>query len=224
VCEILVVTSADPKPFSAVVDAARAMEYYGSANFGGGVAWLAGGRIERYRSVGRLSDEPEAAERLADVRSTHFLVHVRRPSKLSTIQIADTQPFLSNDENIAFAHNGRFVAEDEFRPTYADRLSGAADSEVGFVMFQDLVAAGAPMVEALETVHSKLGGRANLAALDTHGQVALYSSYDGNRMWVFRNGDSTVAATELHSADNSLFELVFPQASQRRQIEGPGTL
>ena len=200
------------------------MEYYGSANFGWGVAWLAGDRIDRYRSIGRLSDEPEAAERLAEVHSTHFLVHVRRPSKLSTIQMADTQPFVDDEQSVAFAHNGRFIAEDEFRPAYADRLAGAADSEVGFVMFQDLVAAGAPMVEALETVHSKLGGRANLAALDTDGQVALYSSYDGNRMWTFRNGDTTVAATELHSSDTSLFDLVFPDATDRRVIEGSGTL
>jgi predicted glutamine amidotransferase len=224
VCEILVVTSATPMTFSTVVDSARAMEYYGSANFGWGVAWLDGGRVERYRSVGRLSNEPEVAQRLASVRSTHFLVHFRRPSKLSTIQMADTQPFLDDAETLAFAHNGRFIEEDEYRPTYADRLSGAADSEVGFVMFQDLLAAGAPMAEALETVHSKLGGRANLAALDGDGQVALYSSYDGNRLWTFRDGDTMVAATELHSADDSLFELVFPRATERRAVEGSGTL
>jgi hypothetical protein len=125
---------------------------------------------------------------------------------------------------VAFAHNGRFLEELEYRPTYADRLSGAADSEVGFVMFQDLLAAGAPMREALETLHSKLGGRANLVALHDDGEVALYSSYDGNRLWTFRDGDTTMAATELHSPDDSLFDLIFPSATERSVVEGSAIL
>ncbi|HXY43725.1 MAG TPA: class II glutamine amidotransferase [Acidimicrobiales bacterium] len=223
-CEILVVTGAAPRTFSTVVDSARSMEYYGSANFGWGVAWLENGRVEHYRSVGRLRDEADAAERLGPIESTHFLVHFRRPSKLSTIQMADTQPFLDEGHALAFAHNGRFVEEAEYRPTYADHLLGAADSEVGFAMFQDLLAAGAPMGEALETVHSKLGGRANLVAMDSDGRVALYSSYEGNRLWTFRDGDAMMAATELHSPDGSLFDLIFPNATKRRVVEGSGTL
>ena len=38
------------------------------------------------------------------------------------------------------------------------------------------------------------------------------------------DGDTMVAATELHSADDSLFELVFPRATERRAVEGSGTL
>ena len=223
-CEILVVKSATPSAFSTLVESARAMEYYGSANFGWGVAWLEGGRVERYRSIHRLSDEEDAAERLGPIESTHFLVHFRRPSKLSTIQMADTQPFVDDAHSLAFTHNGRFVEEGEYRPTYSDRLSGAADSEIGFVMFQDLVAAGATMGDALKTVHSKLGGRANLVSLGCDGEVALHSDYEGNRLWTFWDGDAVVAATELHSPDGSLFDLIFPHATERRVVEGSGTL
>jgi hypothetical protein len=41
-------------------------------------------------------------------------------------------------------------------------------------------------------------------------------------MWHFRLGDAELASTDLHSADNSVFDLVFPAATDRELIE-PGT-
>jgi glutamine phosphoribosylpyrophosphate amidotransferase len=220
----LIVKSKTPRSFSEFKEQGRMMEYYGSAKFGWGVAWLESGRVRRYRSLGQLADDPKDANFLNDVKSTHFLMHFRRPSKLSTVQIEDTQPFLNDEETIAFVHNGYFANEAEYRPTYADRCRGAADSEIGFLMFQDLVVAGVPMDEAMQVVYSKLGGSANLAALDSDGVVALYSNNHGNRLWTFRVDDAVIAATQLHSSDNSLFDLVFPNSSERSIVEGRATL
>jgi glutamine phosphoribosylpyrophosphate amidotransferase len=149
------------------------------------------------------------------------VVHFRRPSRLSTIQLADTQPFVDDAGSVAFAHNGRFTEELEYRPAYVDRLVGAADSEVGFLMFLDLLGAGVPAVESMQIVHSKLGGNANLAALDGGGEIAIYSKYPGNRCWTFRLGEARVAATELHSPDGSLFELIF---TERAVVDGGARL
>jgi len=223
-CEIFAVKWPEPRPFSAIAQHARAVEHYGQANFGWGVAWLDGSRVQRYRSVGRLADDAADAEFLADVMSTDFVVHFRRPSRLSTIQLADTQPFVDDAHSVAFAHNGRFAQEPEYRPAYVDRLVGAADSEVGFLMFVDLLAAGVPAVESMQTVHSKLGGNANLVSLDRDGEITIYSRYEGNRCWAFRLGDGSAAATELHSPDGSLFDLIFSDATERRVVEGGARL
>jgi predicted glutamine amidotransferase len=223
-CEILAIKWPAPRSFSEIRPQARAMEHYGQANFGWGVAWLEAGRVRRYRSVGRLGDDAADAEFLKDVVSTHFVVHFRRPSRLSTIQLADTQPFVDDEHSVAFAHNGRFTEELEYRFAYAGRLTGAADSEVGFLMFLDLLRAGVPSVESMQIVHSKLGGKANLVSLDAAGEVAIFSEYDGNRFWMFRLGDASVAATELHSPDGSLFDLIFAGASERQVVEGGGRL
>lgn len=223
-CEILVVRSKTPRSFLEFREQARTMEYYGSAKFGWGVAWLESGQVRRYRSMGQLADDAKDADFLNDVKSTHFLMHFRRPSKLSTVQIEDTQPFMDHEQTIAFVHNGRFTNEMEYRPAYVDRCVGAADSEIGFLMFEDLVAAEVAMDESMQIVHSKLGGPANLAAINSDGGIALYSSNVGNQLWTFRIDDVVMAATQLHSSDNSLFDLVFPDSTERKAVEGRETL
>jgi len=174
--------------------------------------------------MGQLADDAKDANFLNDVESTHFLIHFRRPSMLSTVQIENTQPFMNEEQTIAFVHNGRFVNELEYRPTYADRCVGAADSEVGFLMFEDLVGEGMPMTESMQIVHSRLGGPANLAAINSDGDIALYSSNVANQLWTFRMDDVVMAATQLHSTDNSLFDLVFPDSTDRRTVIGGATL
>jgi predicted glutamine amidotransferase len=224
VCEILAVRWPEPTPFSALAGWARNMEYYGSGRFGWGVAWLDGGRVARHRSPGSMGDDPAVEGDLAAVTSTEFLVHFRRPTLLSTIQVADTQPFLSYDQDLAFCHNGLFTEAGSYRPQYAGRLAGAADSEVGFCMLQDQVEAGTPICDALAIVHSKLGGNANLATLDSQGVLALFSKHERNQFWTFRLGDADVAATELHSPDGSLFNLIFSGASDRAVVDESAVL
>lgn len=200
------------------------MEYYGSGNFGWGVAWLADGKVHRHRNAGRLDHDEAVAGHLSSVRSTAFLVHFRRPSLLSTIHLDNTQPFVTGGADLAFCHNGLFTEDDAYRPAYAERLAGTADSEIGFCMLQDMVESGIPICDALAIVHSKLGGKANLATLDGRGVLALYSSHERNRFWTFRVGDADVAATELHSPDDSLFSLIFTDATDRAVVQESAVL
>jgi predicted glutamine amidotransferase len=223
-CEILAVRWPEPRPFSDVTAWARAMEYYGSSKFGWGVAWVADGEVRVYRDIGRFEDDEAVATRLSAVTSSTFLVHFRRPTLLSTIQLADTQPFLTADHDLAFCHNGLFTEHEAYRGAYRGRLAGAADSEVGFCMFTDIAASGVPVPDALAIVHSKLGGNANMATLDRTGEVTLYSGNARNRFWTFRHGDARVAATELHSPDGSLFSLIFTGAASRTAVSESAVL
>jgi predicted glutamine amidotransferase len=219
VCEILAVKWPEPRPFSAIAGWARAMEYYGSGRFGWGVAWLDKDHVARHRDPGSMGADEAVGGTLASVTSTEFLVHFRRPTLLSTIQIADTQPFLTDRQDLAFCHNGLFTEAEAYRAEYAGRLSGAADSEVGFCMLQDVIESGTPTCDALAIVHSKLGGNANLATLGSDGVLTLFSKHERNQFWTFRIGDAEIAATELHSPDGSLFNLIFTGAADRAVVD-----
>jgi hypothetical protein len=225
-CEILAVKWPEPRPFSAVADWARAMEHYGSGRFGWGVAWLdekpggeAGGRVRVHIDTGQMAADQAVDGALGGVESTRFLIHFRRPTLLSTIQLADTQPFVMENNDLAFCHNGLFADHAAFRPAYAGRLKGAADSQIGFCMLQDMAGEGIPVCDALAIVHAKLGGNANLATLDTQGDIALFSRHGTNRFWTFALGEAQIAATELHSPDDSLFTLIFPGADRRAVVD-----
>jgi Glutamine amidotransferases class-II len=224
-CEILAVKWPEPRPFSAVAQWARAMEFYGSGRFGWGVAWLdegaAGepGRVRVHVDTGQMAADEAVAGQLGAVESTRFLVHFRRPTLLSTIQLADTQPFVMENNELAFCHNGLFAEREAFRPVYAGRMKGSADSQIGFYMLQDMVGDGVPVCDALAIVHAKLGGNANLATLDDTGAIALFSRHETNRFWTFRMGEVQIAATELHSPDDSLFTLIFPGADRQAVVD-----
>jgi predicted glutamine amidotransferase len=215
-CEILAVRFPEPRPFAAIAGWARAMEFYGSGRFGWGVAWrdlsAGDGTVRAHRDTGQLALDPAVTGWLARVESTEFLVHSRRPTLLSTIQLADTQPFVTPDSGLAFCHNGLFRDREAYRAQYAGRLAGGADSEIGFCMLQDVIASGVPVVDALGLVHAKLNGNANLATLAADGTISLFSRHETNRFFTFSYGDAKIAATELHSPDDSVFRLVFSEA------------
>ncbi len=219
-CEILTVSWPDPRSFTELAGWARLIEHYGQGHFGWGVAWLEDGAVHHYRDPGRMTADPDGLDYLATVSSTRFLLHFRRPSKLSTIGLPDTQPFLDDDRTLAFVHNGGFALEREHRPEYADRLAGKADSELGWVMLQDLLETGVSLPDGLAMIHAKLGGSANLVTLDSEGTFVAYCGYPGNRFWRFRLDGAEMAATQLHSADDSLFDLVFTGATDRSTFEG----
>jgi predicted glutamine amidotransferase len=223
-CEIFAVHWERPTPFSTVMPWARKVEYYGLGNFGWGVAWLEGGQVQHYRYEGRLSEDENADRALAEVSSTHYLVHFRRPNRLSTVQLADTQPFLSDDGRFAFCHNGSFTGEAEFRGRFAGRLEGKADSEVGFRVFEELLGQGVGPEDALARTYEQLHGTANLGYLGAEGDLVLFNAYPRNLFHRFRVDGAEVAATELHSPDDSLFRLVFPTATDRHVITGAEAL
>lgn len=217
-CEILAAAFPEPRPFAEVADAVSKLEVYGLGGFGWGVAWLDRRGVELRRGTGRYVDEGATDEGLLATASTRWLVHLRRPSRLSTVALADTQPFVDG-HRMAFCHNGFLAQAEELRPRYQGRLAGRADSEVGWVYFQDRIAAGSSPEVALTETDRTFGGRVNFGYLGADGTLAVYNRNDDNAMWSFRIGDADMAASALHSADESVFDFVFPDATCRRLVE-----
>ncbi len=226
-CELLVATFDEPRPFAHVAPVASGLEQLGVAGFGWGVAWLEeaagadGGTVRVVRGLGRYADEGHRNYTLMEQVSRRFMVHLRRPSQLSTVQMADTQPFLDAARS-AWCHNGYLDRADELRGRYEGRLLGRADSEVGWQFFLDRRAEGVEPLDALCAVDDEFGGKVNLAYLGADGELCVYSRNETNRMWTFRLDDALMAATDLHSADSSLFDLVVPRATDRELVD-PGT-
>lgn len=221
-CEVLLVAwpGDAPEPFARVLPWAIEMERYGVAGFGWGVAWLGGdGRVHGTKHPTRLSEDRHAREAIWDVTSARFLVHLRRPNRLSTIQPEDTQPFLQADGGFAFCHNGFFARADELRPAMGGRLAGRADSEVGFRLFEDLLRRGLEPPEALASAHRELQGTANMGYLGSDGLLLGFSDYGaGNVFWRFAHEGAAMAATSLHSMDETVFDLVFTGATGAEQL------
>jgi predicted glutamine amidotransferase len=217
-CEVLAVAWPEAERFSRILPWARELERLGVAGFGWGVAWLEGGRVQGYRCPRGLAEDAEGVNAMSSIRSTRFLVHLRRPNKLSTVQLADTQPFVEGEGRFAFCHNGYFERHDKFRPQLVGRLQGRADSEVGFRLFEDLLGPGLEPGKALAETHRRLEGDANLGYLGSDGELLVHAANPQNPVWRFEVGGAKVAATSLHSTDSSLFDLLFSDASHRKEI------
>ena len=212
---------------SEVLPVAAQIERLGIAGFGWGIAWHdpTTGQVQRYRSPTALRDDPEAfASQLGSTRADAALVHLRRPNQLSTVGLADTQPFYSQRHGCAFAHNGDFVHHERLRPQYLERslLQGKADSEVGFRLFEDeldQVKGEQRAEQALRRVYTKLEGRANLLALMPDGSLTAYAQCEDNWMFTCQTGSLNVVVTALYSWDQSVFDLVLRDARQIRHME-----
>lgn len=212
---------------SEVLPLAAHIERLGIAGFGWGIAWHdpASGQVQCYRSPAALRDDPEAsAPALLNTRVDTALIHLRRPNQLSTVGLADTQPFYSQRHGCAFAHNGDFTHHERWRPLYLEQglLQGKADSEVGFRLFEDELdqITGVQRAEqALRQVYTKLEGRANLLALMPDGSLAGYAQCEDNWMFTCQVGSLNVVVTALYSWDQSVFDLVLRDARQMRRME-----
>jgi len=218
-CEMLLVTAAEPFRLDAVWDLVERMERYGVAGFSWGAAWVtSAGRLDAHRSTCPFRDDPVATS-VGARESTALLVHLRRPSKLSTIGPADTQPFVDPDGRFAFAHNGNFERYLPLRRELVERgrIRGRADSEVGQRVLEDVWAVASPR-DALEGLHEALGGRANLMTLGPDGRAAAYAGNEENPLFRFRLGSLRVVSTALYSIDRSLFQLAAPGARDRSVV------
>lgn len=216
-CEVLAAAWESPQDFKRLHERVCLLEIYGLGGFGWGVAWLGeDGEVRVERGLGRFVDEAASSEAMA-ARSTRFLVHLRRPNKLSTVQYADTQPF-HRDGKMAFCHNGFLDRAEALRPSYLDRLEGGADSEVGWCFFQDRVDEGVDPLDALREVDETFQGKVNLGYLDRSGTLAVYSDNVANAMWRFSADGADMASTAVHSDDDSIFTLVNPDATEPRLI------
>ena len=123
-------------------------------------------------------------------------------------------PALKTPRN-SFLPYGRQVIEDDDIAAVVEALRG------------DLLTTGpfiARFEQALARTHEQLSGNANLGYLGSDGELVVFNAYPNNRFHRFRVDGALVAATELHSADDSLFQLVFPAATDRRVISGAESL
>jgi glutamine phosphoribosylpyrophosphate amidotransferase len=222
-CEHYIARAAEPFRLDELWPFAARLERYGMAGFGWGAAWLTGdGGLSSHRDIRAFRDDPAARE-LGAVETTSALVHLRRPSKLSTLQLADTQPFADPRGRFAFSHNGdlRDYREHRRRFQAEGRIAGRADTEVGARWLEDAWDSCPSPAAALTALHETFGGEANLAAIDRTGLVVLYAGNTENPVFAFRLGRIGIVSTALYSLDRSLFQLAATGATGRRLVR-PG--
>jgi predicted glutamine amidotransferase len=234
-CEMLAIQETIPGARFALRDLlplAAGLERLGIAGFGWGIAWhdATAGQVFHYRSAAALRDDPEASSpRLREARADVAIIHLRRPNQLSTVGLADTQPFYSQRHGCAFAHNGDFARHESLRSHYLEQgmLQGKADSEIGFRLFEEKLASAAGerrAEDALRQVYAALGGRANLLALLADGTLAAYAHCEDNWMFTCQLPSWQVIATALYSWDHSVFDLVLQQAKHIHRMEAGESL
>src|SRR5207244_13028429 len=80
------------------------------------------------------------------------------------------------------------------------------------------LAAGEPAIEAIPEVHQKVGWRSNFGFLSQDETLLVYGGNPANAFWRFGLEGAQVAATQVHSDDLSLFDLLFDRADRRRQV------
>ena len=223
-CEQFIARAADPFRLDELWPFTDRLERFGMAGFGWGAAWLAPtGAIESYRNVAAFRDDA-GRDAIGAHETTSVLVHVRRPSKLSTRQLPDTQPFVDPGGRYAFSHNGDLsdiaLARERFQSE--GRIAGRADTEVGARWLEDAWDDCPSPGAALRELHARFRGQANLATLDGSGLVVHYAGNTENPVFAFRLGAIGVASTGIYSIDRSLFTRVAPGATERRLVR-PGS-
>jgi glutamine phosphoribosylpyrophosphate amidotransferase len=219
-CEHFVARADEPFRIDELWPFAERLERFGIAGFGWGAAWLrADGRLDSYRDVRAFRNNP-GRDGVGTNETTSLLVHLRRPSKLSTLTTADTQPFADSQGRFAFSHNGdlRDVRSWRARFRAQGRIHGRADTEVGQRWLEDAWAPGEPVAHRLAALHDVFGGQANLALLAADGSVHHYAGNGENPVFAFRLGQIRLAATGIYSLDRSLFRYVAPGATERRLV------
>jgi hypothetical protein len=219
-CEQLVARAAEPFRLDVLWPLAERMERYGIAGFGWGATWLApDGSLRTHRDTRAFRDDP-AHDRIGATETTSLLLHLRRPSKLSTLQLPDTQPFADPAGRFAFSHNGELKDVAPARDGYrrAGRIEGRADSEVGQRWLEDAWSDGAEPGALLAGLHARFGGVANLAVLAADGAARHYAGNPENPVFTYRLGAIGLASTGIYSVDRSLFRYAATGAKERRLV------
>jgi predicted glutamine amidotransferase len=219
-CEQYVAVADEPFRMGELWAMTERLEKFGVAGFGWGATWLAAdGALRSHRDIGSFREDP-ARERVGDEWTRALLVHLRRPSKFSTIGIPDTQPFEDPQGRYSFSHNGDLEHHERYRKQYreAGRLKGKADTEVAARWLEDAWANTASAGDALRGVHETFGGNANLMILTRAGEAHHYAGNDENPVFRFDMGDIRLACTGMYSLDRSVFKYVAPGATNRALV------
>lgn len=219
-CEQYVAVSSTPFRLDALWPFTERLEKWGMAGFGWGATWLdAHGVLQSYRDIGSFREDARRAD-VGEMETRAALVHLRRPSKFSTIGLPDTQPFDDPMGRYAFSHNGDLERHQEHRRRYreAGRILGKADTEVGARWLEDHWAGADSVPDALSRLHDEFGGHANLAVLTNTGEGHHYAGNDENPVFTFRVGEIRLACTGMYSLDRSVFKYVVPEATDRKLV------
>ena len=219
-CEQYVARTAEPFRIDELWAFTERLERYGIAGFGWGATWLDGdGVLRSHRDIGSFADD-QTREAVSRNETRALLVHLRRPSKFSTIGPADTQPFDDPAGRYAFSHNGDLENHEAYRAAYrkAGRLHGKADTEVGARWLEDEWAAARSIPAVLGKLHHTFGGHANLAVLTSAGEAHHYAGNDENPVFSFDLGSIRVVSTGMYSLDRSVFKYVAPEATNRALV------
>jgi glutamine phosphoribosylpyrophosphate amidotransferase len=219
-CEHYIARAAEPFALAELWPFTEKLERFGIAGFGWGVGWLtAAGVLEAHRDLRAFRDDP-GRDRIGEIRTRSALIHLRRPSKLSTLTLADTQPFLDPTGRFAFSHNGDLKDYRHWRPAYreAGRIHGRADTEVGQRWLEDRWDDGRSRAGLLCRLHETFGGQANLALLTPDGTPRAYAGNTDNPMFTFRLGRIGIASTGIYSLDRSIFRYVAATATDRHLV------
>ncbi len=225
-CEQFVARAAQPFRLDELWPFSEKLERFGVAGFGWGAAWLgADGSVGLYRDVRAFRDDP-GREALGRTETTSLLVHLRRPSKLSTLGLLDTQPFLDPAGRYAFGHNGDLRDVRSWRARYRreGRINGRADTEVGARWLEDAWTPTEPVGHLLGALHDTFAGQANMAVLAADGAVHHYAGNVENPVFTFRLGGIRLASTGIYSLDRSVFRFVAPGAEDRRLVKLRSTM
>ena len=191
-CEHFIARAAEPFRLDELWPFAEKLERYGIAGFGWGAAWLgADGRLGSYRDVRAFRDDP-GRDTIGSTETTAVLIHLRRPSRLSTLGDPDTQPFDDPAGRYALSHNGDLRDYRALRASFRaqGRIHGRADSEVGARWLEDAWHDGEPVAHLLAALHDRFGGQANLALLAADGTPYHYAGNGENPVFSFRLGGS----------------------------------
>jgi hypothetical protein len=224
-CEQYVARAAEPFRLDELWSFTEKLERFGIAGFGWGAAWIdQGGSLEAYRDLRAFREDP-GREQIGRVETTSVLVHLRRPSKLSTLTIEDTQPFCDPAGRFAFGHNGDLRDTRDWRRKYRSqgRLHGRADSELGQRWLEEEWREGEPVGGLLLRLHETFGGSANLAVLTSDGTPHAYAGNPENPIFTFALGRIGLASTGIYSIDRSIFKLVAPDATRRHLVRQRAT-
>jgi hypothetical protein len=226
-CEQFIARSAERFRLDKLWPFTERLERYGIAGFGWGVTWLLpGGGLETYRSITAFRDD-SAGLGLGTIETTSALVHLRRPSRLSTLGPPDAQPFDDPAGRFAFSHNGDLRDYRSAREGYLaqDRIHGRADSEVGERWLEDHWPDGEDGIPArLGALHDAFGGEANFAVLTRSGAAHHYAGNPENPVFTFRLGAIGVASTAVYSIDRSLFRYAALGATSRALVRLQSTV
>ena len=219
-CEQFVARAAEPFRLDELWELAERLERFGIAGFGWGAVWIdADGRMGSHRDVRAFRDDP-VREAVGRHETASALVHLRRPSKLSTLGPPDTQPFDDPAGRYSFSHNGDLLLHRDWRARYRaqGRIRGRADTEVGARWLEDEWRDGESVPHVLGALHDTFGGQANLAVLTADGAAHHYAGNRENPVFTFRLGRIGIAGTALYSLDRSVFRYAAPGATDRRIV------